>query len=76
MQKTSSAVPIHDINLSAYLFFKGITPELRAEGGRVVFLFPNDEATFSLMEEYNGTKWSRCSTSWPSLGGCERRCSP
>ena len=56
MQKTSSAVPIHDINLSAYLFFKGITPELRAEGGRVVFLFPNDEATFQLMEEYNGNQ--------------------
>lgn len=56
MQKTSSAVPIHGLNLSAYLFFKGVVPELRAEQGRVVFLFPNQETTFTIMEEYNGNQ--------------------
>ncbi len=56
MQKTSSTIPIYDINLSAYLSFKGIKPELRSEGGRIVFLFPNDEATFQLMQQYNGNQ--------------------
>ncbi|MGD0277107.1 MAG: DUF5659 domain-containing protein [Syntrophales bacterium] len=53
MAKNNSSIPLYDINLSAYLLFKGTVPELKAEGKRVVFLFPNKTETFQLMKQYN-----------------------
>jgi hypothetical protein len=50
---TTSQIPIHDINLSAFLAHRGVEPELLKEGSRVVFCFPNDETTYSLMQLYN-----------------------
>jgi hypothetical protein len=53
MQKNSMMFPLHDINLSAFLQFQGITPHLRKEGSRVIFFFPNDKKTRELMRSYN-----------------------
>ncbi|MFO7666274.1 MAG: DUF5659 domain-containing protein [Desulfobacterales bacterium] len=43
---------IYDINVSAYLEYKGLTPELKKEGTRVIFCFPNSPETQILMIEY------------------------
>lgn len=43
---------LYDIHVSAYLQFKGLTPELKKEGTRVVFCFPTNDETQSLIDEY------------------------
>jgi len=48
----NSPLYIHDIHVSAYLQFKGLNPELKKEGTRVVFCFPNSPETQSLMDDY------------------------
>jgi hypothetical protein len=52
--KINSSIPYYDINLSAYLAYRGIEPVLVKENGRVVFHFPNDTRTHEVMAEYNG----------------------
>lgn len=46
-------IPIFDINLSAFLQYQGITPQLQKEGSRVIFCFPNDNRTQQAMKKYN-----------------------
>ncbi|WP_420264072.1 DUF5659 domain-containing protein [Candidatus Magnetominusculus dajiuhuensis] len=46
-------VPINDVNLSSFLSLKGIVPELSISGSHVVFLFPSDDETYRLAQEYN-----------------------
>ena len=53
MKKNSSMIPLYDINLSAFLQYQGITPQLQKEGSRVVFFFPSDNKTHELMRVYN-----------------------
>jgi hypothetical protein len=43
---------IYDIYVSSYLHFKGINPELKKEGTRVIFCFPNTPEIQSLMDNY------------------------
>jgi len=52
-KNTSSLIPINDINLSAFLDFKGIRPVLKKEGTRVIFYFTNDSETQQAMIAYN-----------------------
>lgn len=52
--KINSSIPYYDINLSAYLAYRGIKPVLVKENTRVVFCFPNDPRTHQTMAEYNG----------------------
>lgn len=52
-KNTSSLIPINDINLSAFLDFKGIPPALKKEGTRVIFYFPNDAETQQAMIAFN-----------------------
>jgi hypothetical protein len=58
MKKTSTSTSytfplyIYDIHESAYLQFKGLSPELKKEGTRVVFCFPNTPETQSLIDDY------------------------
>ena len=51
----TSNVPLYlyDIHTSAYLQFKGLNPELKKEGTRVVFCFPNTPETQNLIEDYH-----------------------
>ncbi|MGO9139157.1 MAG: DUF5659 domain-containing protein [Syntrophales bacterium] len=51
--KSTSTLPLHDINLSAYLDYRGIEPALVKENTRIVFCFPNNAETHRLMAEYN-----------------------
>jgi len=44
---------LYDIHTSAYLQFKGLNPELKKEGTRVVFCFPNTPKTQTLIDEYH-----------------------
>ena len=53
-KKINSSIPYYDINLSAYLAYRGIEPVLAKENTRVVFCFPNDTLTHQIMAEYNG----------------------
>jgi hypothetical protein len=53
MKMTPPMIPIYDIILSAFLQHKGIAPQLRKEGSRVIFMFPNDKGTHQLMQMYN-----------------------
>lgn len=46
-------IPLYDINLSAFLQYRGITPQLQKEGSRVIFFFPSDKETYELMKVYN-----------------------
>jgi hypothetical protein len=52
-QMNTSTLPLHDINLSAFLDYRGIEPVLIKENTRVIFCFPNDKVTHQLMAEYN-----------------------
>ncbi len=56
MKKTSNAlnnpVYIYDIHASAYLQFRGLNPELKKEGTRVVFCFPGTPYTQNLIDDY------------------------
>jgi hypothetical protein len=53
MKKNSPMIPIYDINLAAFLQYRGTPPQLRKEGSRVTFFFPNDQKTCELMKSYN-----------------------
>jgi len=53
MKSNNPMIPIFDINLSAYLELRGITPKLQNEGPRVIFCFPNDSKTHQAMKSYN-----------------------
>jgi hypothetical protein len=44
---------LYDIHTSAYLQFKGLNPELKKEGTRVVFCFPNTPETQYLIDDYH-----------------------
>ena len=53
MKTNPSMLPHYDINLAAFLQYRGVVPILQQQGSRVVFLFPNDTKTYELMRHYN-----------------------
>lgn len=43
---------IYDIHESAYLQYKGLNPDLKKEGTRVLFSFPNTPETQKMIDDY------------------------
>lgn len=63
MKRTNEApakIPILDLNHSAFQHFKGNSPTLELQGGRVVFCFDPTETFYRLSARYNGNEPVPC----------------
>lgn len=47
-----SPLYLYEIHVAAFLQSKGVNVELKKEGTRVIFCFPNSTITHSLIEDY------------------------
>ena len=55
MRKTIQfpTIPLLDINLSAFLYMKGLIPKIQVDGTRASFLFEATEEFYKACSEYN-----------------------
>ncbi|MBF0487209.1 MAG: hypothetical protein HQK98_03525 [Nitrospirae bacterium] len=61
MEKSQSQrIAINDINLSAFLTLKGITPDLTLTSGRVIFEFPITDELYNEVKAYNTNELVPC----------------
>lgn len=52
----SSKIPVFDLSFAAFSHLNHNTPELENNGGRVTFLFDNNETFFSLTTRYHSNE--------------------
>lgn len=49
-------IPISDIYLASFHLYHNNAPELKLQGTKVIFLYPNDDLFFELSARYNSNE--------------------